>query len=758
MSRNNINLGDMFNPDELDTIIDVDISSGGATGLQQVAHDETMIGDGTAAHPLGVDTTKFISQAGLDTEIQERTDADTALQTQIDSLTIEVSNKQDTITDLSTIRSGAALGATAVQPADVGNATIIIKQGGTNKGSFTLNQKTDTTIELDSGGTDGQPKSTANYSLGNSTGTWTTMTTAQQDSLNSGATSAKITSYDNHIANKNNPHEVTKAQVGLGNVDNTSDANKPVSTAVQTALDNKQPKSTSAYSVGNASGGWTTLSTEQKNALDSGVTSAKITSYDSHLTNKTNPHEVTKAQVGLGNVDNTSDANKPISTATQTALDNKQPKSTAAYQLGNASGTWTALTTAQQDALNSGATTTNITQITTNQTAIATEKTARENADDALQDQIDVLTSKSDVVDVVGTYAELQAYPTSTLHNNDVVKVISDSTHNSAPSYYRWVITGTTGAWTYIGSLADSYTKAETNALLNAKQDNLTTAQLAAVNSGVTASTVSQVATNTTAIAGKQDALTTAQMSAVNSGVTTSTVAQVATNTTAIAGKQDTLTAGTNITITGTTISATDTTYTGSNGITLTGTNFTNSGVRSIAQGATNGTISVNTNGTSAEVAVKGLGSAAYTASTAYATSAQGGKADTAVQPADLATVATSGSYNDLTNKPTIPAAQVNSDWNASSGVAQILNKPTIPTVNDSTITIKQGTATKGTFTLNQATGATITLDEGGGDVALNDLTDVTITTASNGQVLSYNGTKWVNTTKYAMQIIDHTA
>lgn len=48
----------------------------------------------------------------------------------------------------------------------------------------------------------------------------------------------------------------------------------------------------------------------------------------------------------------------------------------------------------------------------------------------------------------------------------------------------------------------------------------------------------------------------------------------------------------------------------------------------------------------------------------------------TAVQPADLATVATSGSYNDLSNKPTIPAAQVNSDWNAISGVAQILNKP----------------------------------------------------------------------------------
>lgn len=63
------------------------------------------------------------------------------------------------------------------------------------------------------------------------------------------------------------------------------------------------------------------------------------------------------------------------------------------------------------------------------------------------------------------------------------------------------------------------------------------------------------------------------------------------------------------------------------------------------------------------------------------ATATQGAKADTAVQPADLATVATTGDYDDLTNKPTIPAAQVNSDWNASSGVAQILNKPTLGTM-----------------------------------------------------------------------------
>jgi len=157
-----------------------------------------------------------------------------------------------------------------------------------------------------------------------------------------------------------------------------------------------------------------------------------------------------------------------------------------------------------------------------------------------------------------------------------------------------------------------------------------------------------------------------------------------------LSSKQDTLTAGTNITITGTTISATDTTYTGSDGITLTGTNFTNSGVRAVVSGTANGTISVNTNGTSADVSVTGLGSAAYTASSDYATSAQGTKADTAVQPGDLATVATTGSYTDL------------------------LNKPTIPTVNDATITITQGGVTKGSFTLNQASDDTIEIDAGG--------------------------------------------
>lgn len=69
------------------------------------------------------------------------------------------------------------------------------------------------------------------------------------------------------------------------------------------------------------------------------VADTLVTKIQPHMVNFSNPHSVTKAQVGLGNVDNTSDANKPISTATQTALDGKQPVGTYATGTGTANGT-----------------------------------------------------------------------------------------------------------------------------------------------------------------------------------------------------------------------------------------------------------------------------------------------------------------------------------------------------------------------------------------------------------------------------------
>lgn len=95
-------------------------------------------------------------------------------------------------------------------------------------------------------------------------------------------------------------------------------------------------------------------------------------------------------------------------------------------------------------------------------TLIATEAETRDAADLDLQGQIDAISSASDVVDVVGTYAELQAYDTSKLSDNDIVKVLTDETHDDAISYYRW--NDTTNAFTYIGSQGPFYTKSETDA------------------------------------------------------------------------------------------------------------------------------------------------------------------------------------------------------------------------------------------------------------------------------------------------------
>ena len=103
---------------------------------------------------------------------------------------------------------------------------------------------------------------------------------------------------------------------------------------------------------------------------------------------------------------------------------------------------------------------------------VDTEKTAREDADEDLQSQIDALSASSDVKDVVGTKAELDAYDKSTLGDNDIIKVLNDESQNDARTYYRY--NATTQTFTLIGSEGVSYTKAETNALLDEKQDELT--------------------------------------------------------------------------------------------------------------------------------------------------------------------------------------------------------------------------------------------------------------------------------------------
>lgn len=102
---------------------------------------------------------------------------------------------------------------------------------------------------------------------------------------------------------------------------------------------------------------------------------------------------------------------------------------------------------------------------------------------DELQTEIDDLKNSPDVVDIVATYATLQSYDTSRLGDNDVIRVLSDETHNGASTYYRW--NATTQSWTYIGEVGDYYTKGQVDALLNSKQNTLTAGENITITNNV---------------------------------------------------------------------------------------------------------------------------------------------------------------------------------------------------------------------------------------------------------------------------------
>ena len=190
-----------------------------------------------------------------------------------------------------------------------------------------------------------------------------------------------------HINNKNNPHNVTKQQVGLSNVTNDAQVKRSeMGTANGIATLNEQgliPSNQLPSYVDDVIDCYATYSKEEDGTLsniklysdaehqnaitgESGKIYVDITGNDSayqfrwtgtqftvvgaptvigevtgtafdgargkalenktdsHIGNTLNPHNVTKAQIGLENVDNTSDINKPISNAVQIALDNKQ--------------------------------------------------------------------------------------------------------------------------------------------------------------------------------------------------------------------------------------------------------------------------------------------------------------------------------------------------------------------------------------------------------------------------------------------------
>ena len=271
-------------------------------------------------------------------------------------------------------------------------------------------------------------------------------------------------------------------------------------------------------------------------------------------------------------------------------------------------------------------------------TNIGYETDAREIADAGLQEQIDAIVASSDVVDIVGTYAALQAYDTSKLHDNDIIKVLTDETRDEATTYYRW--DADTSTWSYIGAEGPFYTKAETDAIFTPMTRTINSKALTA-DITLTAADVHALP-DSTVIPTVNDATLTIQ----KNGTTVQTfTANQATNATA------------NITV------PTDT------------------------SDLTNGAGYIT--------------SAALPTKTSDLTNDGSDGTSTYVEADDLATVATTGAYSDLTGTPTLAAVATSGDYD------DLINKPTIPTVNDATLTIQKNGVDVATFTANSSTNQT---------------------------------------------------
>lgn len=152
------------------------------------------------------------------------------------------------------ISKSLALGETSstAYPGDKGKATTDKLNKTSNKvvvGPVTVNPSTDKIVlkyqtHFTSTNSDSEDIHTINAATTSQAGV---MSSADKTKLNGLKDQAGITSdidavqtnLETHINNKSNPHEVNKVQVGLSEVDNTSDANKPISTATQNALNSK---------------------------------------------------------------------------------------------------------------------------------------------------------------------------------------------------------------------------------------------------------------------------------------------------------------------------------------------------------------------------------------------------------------------------------------------------------------------------------------------------------------------------------------
>lgn len=372
-------------------------------------------------------------------------------------------------------------------------------------------------------------------------------------------------------------------------------------------------------------------------------------------------------------VDDTSSTNKFVTSTEKSTWSGKQNEITSSNKLS-------------ADLLSEG---------TTNKLVSATEKSTWDAKQDSISDLADIRSNAQagkDASDTIETYGDVVTHDASEFAGATHSHAISDVTN------LQTTLNGKQNEITSTNKLsADLLSEGTNNKLVSATEKSTW-------NSKLDSSAIADMATQTWVgeqgyltshqdISGKQDKITnTNKLSAdlLSEGTTNKLVSSTEKST--WNGKQDALSSTqiSNIAKGGTAVQPGDLADVATSGSyndltdkpsipsavtesTVSGWGFTkNTGtvtkVNNVSPVNGNVTISIPTVPTNVS---------AFTNDAGYLTSHQSLADYTKTE--DLGAVALSNSYNDLDDKPTIPAAQVNSDWNATSGKAQILNKPSIP-------------------------------------------------------------------------------
>lgn len=404
----------------------LDISEGAGSGAGTLYHDELLNRDLSDQHPISAITDLQNSldtlQTNIDNEAIARETADDTLDTKIDNLEIalegdiqaEATAREQADTRLEGLISDEETRAMAAEEAlsdDISaENTRAVNAEETLQDNIDAEETRAKNAEQD-----------LSDDISSEAGTRASEITRVEGLITDEET-ARI-SADNTLQGNINAEKTARENADStlqGNIDAEELARQNADSALQSNIDAE------ALARGNAD-------------------TALNTKIDNHIADKANPHQVTKAQVGLGNVDNTADIDKPISTAVSAAFDAVEAEITDINDL------------------------------------IPNEASSSNQLADKAFVNSSIATNTANFIGTFNSVAELEAY-SGTLTNNDYAFVVgTDSAGNTVYDRYKYTDATTPASWIFEYELNNS---------------SFTAAQWNAINSGATSALVGQITTN----------------------------------------------------------------------------------------------------------------------------------------------------------------------------------------------------------------------------------------------------------------------